>query len=115
MNIKEYLDNEKIIILGNDPMLGEIKWEIIETKEHNGKAGVLSAMCYNNIPNKLVCFNIFEEDGAELKVTNCDSTADIGGMHVNYLADAMNLISRYNRKNPFTFKTISDIPDWFKK
>lgn len=104
----EFLKNKPILFLGTHPVLGDILFNVVKTKKDEKDRMVISwEQKFDNTVNRLVGRTVFYvTNNSELKVVNDnrENVADIAGMVVNSFAKKFNLTTKYDRRNPATFK-----------
>ena len=98
MKIANLLNSNKKIIMGKDPMIGNIVW-FIDNVKVNGNETIVESHTSFGMNFKTA----FIVNGDYIEIANYEPYAWIGGAMVQWVANQVDLLTEYDRKNPSTF------------
>ena len=96
--IANLLNSNKKINMGFDPIIGKIVWFIDSVKE-NGNETIVESHTSFGFKFKTA----FITNGDYIEIANYEPYAWIGGAMVEWVANHVDMLTEYNRKNPSTF------------
>ena len=96
--IANLLNSNKEIEMGSHPILGKIVW-FIDSVSVNGNETVVESHMSFGFKHKTA----FIENGDYIDIANYEPNAWIGGAMVEWVANHVDMLTEYNRKNPSTF------------
>lgn len=96
--ISNLLNSNKKIVMGNHPVLGQIVW-FIDNVSVNGNETVVESHTSFGMQFKTA----FIVNGDYIEIANYEPYAWIGGAMVEWVANNVDMLTEYNRKNPSTF------------
>ena len=96
--IANLLNSNKEIEMGSHPILGKIVW-FIDNVKVNGNETIVESHTSFGMNFKTA----FIVNGDYIEIANYEPYAWIGGAMVEWVANNVDMLTEYNRKNPSTF------------